>query len=187
MGFSFKFIYKDDVPLITELFSNLKEGTYKLEEYFTRPYAGNRCRVFDCSITIKKANRPNTLSAGATEERYSDVKWFSFHMRRKRYYYNTGKQEASHKDKLDRGTYIAQIKTRGSTFLVMRNGDNVSRYNFLIFDCNKKKNYFRASCTRAHFVMDINTMERKELPLLLGYNNHEDDLNILQKKFKGEL
>ena len=82
---------------------------------------------------------------------------------------------------------VARISLPQGDFMVMRNGYNLSQYNYAILDVNQKKFYFRFTYKDACDLVEILGVPDNETPLLLGKKLDKFNRALLEKRFKGEI
>jgi hypothetical protein len=151
---SYRFFYKEDLPLIKPLLLNLEKTTYPFK---------------NTPLTISPCERPKTLSAQAAQKKWDKIKWFHLSL----YAAYRGYRSS---------TYIAEITLpNNKRFVIFRNGNNLTTHNFLIFDCNNETYYFRQNFSRAHLIIDILGGPKNQLPLFLGMNEDKLVTTILQE------
>jgi hypothetical protein len=167
MGANHKFIYRADTGAFIKICKKLREGTHKINRY---------CKV----IITALPTAPHTALAKALC--HHDVKWFSLLMERNHITYSNG----VFKEDLKKSTTIAEIKLPTGSFIVMRNGNNIGHNNYIIIDCGKSAYYYRRKISWSLSLVDLLSMDRKQLPLLIGEDFSVQDQKIFEKRLKGE-
>ena len=80
----------------------------------------------------------------------------------------------------------AVIYLSSGKFLIFRNGDNISRYNFCLLNYQTKEMYFRANQKDITDLMAILNATDEDLPVLYGWNFSGEQLDILKKRISKE-
>lgn len=160
---SYRIVYKDNKPQFASILSNLKDNM-----------------SFSCEnrrITIESLKEtPNTKSAEYVSNNFENFKWYRMTIHRG-FCYQTS---TGHRYR----TYIAELFINGSKYIVMRNGNNIADYNFLIFDDKNKEFHFRRNFHDAYTVVNILTMSLENLPLLIGTDLCEKNNRMVLNRFR---
>jgi len=174
---SYKFVYKKEYHGFTDMFKKIGcsipiEGTYSLDG------------KSESNAVVTEIKTPKSSRATATTKRWESVRWFSIRFTRSDYRKGSFRY-------LDRTTTASVILTRDKDLkrqfhVVMRNGQNINTYNIVIFDCQTEKLHFRRNIERAHVLVDLLTMEDKQLPLLINQDMNPKDEKLFYERLKGE-
>jgi hypothetical protein len=81
-------------------------------------------------------------------------------------------------------TFVAFITTEVGKFIIFRNGNNISHYNFAILNAQEKKFYFRQNVKDALDLIEIFSTPKEDLPLLISVDHYAENKTLLEKRFK---
>lgn len=80
---------------------------------------------------------------------------------------------------------VMQIETTVGKFSLMRNGSNVSHYNFAILNHSEPTDFiFAQNVTEALDIVEILSTPRNDLPLLISKYSKARTLNLLEQRLK---
>ena len=79
---------------------------------------------------------------------------------------------------------VVRIETPHGAFVAMRNGNNISKYNFVVVDLDKGEFYFRWNARNIIFLIRMLVGDRLRLPLLLGTDMEPRNQLLLEELLK---
>jgi len=147
---SWKLIYHENKPIVREIFREMINGIYQIDE------------KLQCTLSLAEAKPPKTQIYYRIHEVYENVQWFTLFF-------------ARHSDGLYRCTPVAKINTPRGSYIMMRNGNNISKHNILIFNNTTEEFHFRSSIEKALGLIKLLSAEDDELPLFVGLFDPKKD------------
>jgi hypothetical protein len=77
-----------------------------------------------------------------------------------------------------------RIETPHGAFVAMRNGNNISKYNFVVVDLDKGEFYFRWNHRNIIYLIRMLVGDRLQLPLLIGSDMEPRNHRVLEQLLK---